>query len=67
MKIKYLKIVKSNPNDTRVYGKKHREMCRKAQAKTVSAAKTIKKNSNNTNTKRSSIIYVKSKKKTTIS
>ena len=33
MKIKYLKIVKSNPNDTRIYGKKHREMCRKAQAK----------------------------------
>ena len=33
MKKKYLKMVKSNPNDTRVYGKKHREMCRKSQAK----------------------------------
>ena len=26
-------MVKSNPNDTRVYGKKYREMCRKSQAK----------------------------------
>ena len=26
-------MVKLNPNDTRVHGKKHREMCRKAQAK----------------------------------
>ena len=26
-------MVKSIPNDTRVYGKKHQEMCRKAQAK----------------------------------
>ena len=33
MKKKYLKMVKSNPNDTRVYGKKYREMCRKSQAK----------------------------------
>jgi len=33
MKNKYLKMVKSIPNDTRVYGKKHQEMCRKAQAK----------------------------------
>ena len=33
MKKKYSKMVKLNPNDTRVHGKKHREMCRKAQAK----------------------------------
>ena len=33
MKKQYLKMVKSNPNDTRVYGRKYREMCRKAQAK----------------------------------
>ena len=33
MKKKYLKMVKSNPNDTRVYGKKYQEMCRKSQAK----------------------------------
>ena len=26
-------MVKSNPNDTRVYGKKYQEMCRKSQAK----------------------------------
>ena len=33
MKNKYLKMVKSNPNDTRVYGKKCWEVCRKSQAK----------------------------------
>ena len=52
-------MVKSNPME------KNTEKC--AAKPKQSIAKTIKKNSNNTNTKRSSIIYVKSKKKTTIS
>ena len=38
-------MVKSNPNDTRVYGKKYQEMCRKSQAK---YHQTVKHTSNNT-------------------
>ena len=33
MKKKYSKMVKLNPNDTRVYGKKYQEMCQKSQTK----------------------------------